>query len=119
MRAARRKKAQDRAAISEEEEAINDSDALAMAAMQGSVDTVSELLESGVSVDNQDSIGVGPLHWAAFCGHASVIKRLLDAQGNIHIQDREGRTPLHVAAYERSEGQQKRTIFIKYRVGES
>jgi len=73
--------------------------------MQGNEAAVGVLIDSGVDVDHKDSIGVGPLHWAAFCGHTPVIKRLLQAKADLHIRDREGRTPLHVASYERSDGQ--------------
>lgn len=82
------------------EEEFDDSDALIMAAMQGNTAAVGVLIDSGVSVDHKDAIGVAPLHWAAFCGHAQVTQRLLDSKADIHVQDREGRTPLHVAAYE-------------------
>ena len=91
--------------ISEELEDFDDTDALVMAAMQGNEVAVGVLIESGVDIDHKDSIGVGPIHWAAFCGHSAVIKRLLDSKADLHIRDREGRTPLHVASYERSEGQ--------------
>lgn len=104
MKAARRKKCEPQP-ISEELEDFDDTDALVMAAMQGNLEAVDVLLESGVDVDHKDSIGVGPLHWAAFCGHADVTQRLLEAKADLHIRDREGRTPLHVASYERSEGQ--------------
>ena len=102
---AKKKKTQEPQPISEELEEFDDTDALTMASMQGNVEAVAVLIESGVSVDHKDSIGVAPLHWAAFCGHASVISQLIEAKADIHCRDREGRTPLHVAAYERSAGQ--------------
>lgn len=89
----------------QEVEDYDDTDALVMAAMQGNVEAVEVLLETGVDVNHKDSIGVCPLHWAAFCGHSDVARRLLLAKADLHIKDREGRTPLHVASYERSEGQ--------------
>jgi ankyrin repeat protein len=96
-RAARMGRTQD---PKQEDVRFDDADALTMAAMQGNESAVGVLIESGVSVNHKDSIGVTPLHWAAFCGHGGVTSRLVDAKADIHVRDREGRTPLHVAAYE-------------------
>ena len=104
----------------QEVEDCDDTDALVMAAMQGNVEAVEVLLETGVDINHKDSIGVCPLHWAAFCGHSEVARRLLLAKADLHIKDREGRTPLHVASYERSEGQTEvlRTLISKFPTGD-
>lgn len=99
-RAARTSKPRPSPDVEDELEDFDDTDALIMAAMQGNEEAVSVLIESGVSIDHKDSIGVAPLHWSAFCGHSRVTQQLIVAGADIHVQDREGRTPLHVAAYE-------------------
>ena len=78
---------------------------LHQSAMQGDVEMLRRLLESGESpdtVDDQGVLGRTPLHFLCqeFCNtenHAACLKLLRDAGANLEAKDELGFTPLHCA----------------------
>ena len=62
-----------------------------------SADCVKLLVESGISVDPEDSRGWTPLHWAAKSGAADTVSYLLEAGAAKIKMDFTGKTPFHVA----------------------
>ena len=72
---------------------------LVKASRTGSLDTVSSLLEAGVSPNVKDIDGWTPLMYAAFNGHEDVVQALLNAEADSNHQDFHGRTPLMAATY--------------------
>ncbi|KAG7166873.1 Ankyrin-3-like 3 [Homarus americanus] len=88
--------------------------ALHLAAGAGYVDVVVELLRHGARVNDEDNLGMTPLHHAAINGHAEVLKKLYAFNPNKEAEDKEvqtlfrwgcsldpqtkdGSTPLHLA----------------------
>jgi len=72
--------------------------AIHLAASDGHVEVIREMLDKGISPDLVDHDKATPLHHAASDGHEDVIKVLLDAGASANAKDNEGRTPLHLAA---------------------
>lgn len=73
------------------------SDDLEVAAAQGRVDAVRQLLDSGVSVDESGDFGKSPLMYAVLYGQLEVIDLLLDRGADPnwrHLGERRGRRPL-------------------------
>ncbi|KAI4211489.1 MAG: hypothetical protein LQ351_005791, partial [Letrouitia transgressa] len=62
-----------------------------------SADCVHRLIESGASVDQEDSHKWTPLHWAAKSGAINAISRLLEAGASKYKVDASGRSPLEIA----------------------
>lgn len=62
-----------------------------------SADCVKLLIESGVSIDAEDSRGWTPLYWAAKSGVADTVSCLLEAGAAKTKMDLTGKTPFHVA----------------------
>mgnify|MGYP000648657340 CR=1 FL=1 len=67
-----------------------------IAASDGDMNRVVELLESGVDVNAQDEQGYSPLHAAVSYGHKDLIELLLQRGGNLSLGDTEGDVPLLV-----------------------
>jgi len=67
------------------------------AAMRGNLDTVKELIKSGVEVDSRNSEGATALHWAAFKGQTDVARYLLAKGADVNAHTRKGSTPLRLA----------------------
>ena len=60
---------------------------------------VHRYLDSGAGVNDRDSLGLMPLHWAARWSSKEVIAALLEANADIHAPTTWlGQTPLHLAA---------------------
>ena len=72
---------------------------LHMAAGNGDVDRVKELLTMGAHVNGADGRGATPLHYAVLGGSTEAVKLLLDAGASVNAHDQGARTPLHAAAY--------------------
>ena len=75
---------------------------LLLAASNGWLDEVKELLQSRADLETRSGDGCyqTPLHSAAEEGHRDVVQLLLEMNAEIEIRDRSGNTPLHLAASE-------------------
>ncbi|XP_017560907.1 caskin-2 isoform X4 [Pygocentrus nattereri] len=72
--------------------------ALHHAALTGTTDLLSLLLESQATVDIKDSNGMRPLHYAAWQGKADSVLLLLRAGASVNGASQDGQIPLHLAA---------------------
>lgn len=61
-------------------------------------DVVCSILRRGVTLHQQDRLGITPLHRACQFSDMTTIQLLLDKGANFHEKDNEGRTALHFAA---------------------
>ena len=61
------------------------------------VDIVGRLIQAGADVNDADSKGNTPLHWAARAGDKDVVSRLLFKNAAIDAKNQSGETPLHWA----------------------
>ncbi len=59
------------------------------------IESVLQLLEEGVSLEEFDSEGKTPLHAAVESGNAEVVEVLLRNNAKVDARDKEGSTPLH------------------------
>ncbi|XP_053968012.1 ankyrin-3 isoform X3 [Anastrepha ludens] len=78
----------------------NGLNALHLAAKDGYIDIVSELLRRGIKVDNATKKGNTALHIASLAGQKDVIKLLIQYNANANVQSLNGFTPLYMAAQE-------------------
>ncbi|XP_055922516.1 ankyrin-3 isoform X2 [Eupeodes corollae] len=78
----------------------NGLNALHLAAKDGYIDIVSELLRRGANVDNATKKGNTALHIASLAGQKEVIKLLIQFNANVNVQSLNGFTPLYMAAQE-------------------
>ena len=69
-----------------------------VAACDGDVSTVKDLLEEGVPVDCIDEYDQTALFDATYYNRTDVIRLLLQNGANINKQNRRGYTPVHIAA---------------------
>ncbi|KAJ8246430.1 hypothetical protein GJAV_G00267660 [Gymnothorax javanicus] len=72
--------------------------ALHHAALTGTTDLLSLLLEAQATVDIRDSNGMRPLHYAAWQGKADSVLLLLRAGASVNGSSQDGQIPLHLAA---------------------
>ncbi|XP_030645854.1 caskin-2 isoform X2 [Chanos chanos] len=72
--------------------------ALHHAALTGTTDLLSVLLEAQATVDIKDSNGMRPLHYAAWQGKADSVLMLLRAGASVNGASQDGQIPLHLAA---------------------
>ncbi|XP_009304989.1 caskin-2 isoform X5 [Danio rerio] len=72
--------------------------ALHHAALTGTTDLLSLLLEAQATVDIKDSNGMRPLHYAAWQGKADSVLLLLRAGASVNGASHDGQIPLHLAA---------------------
>ncbi|XP_026864918.2 caskin-2 isoform X6 [Electrophorus electricus] len=72
--------------------------ALHHAALTGTTDLLSLLLEAQATVDIKDSNGMRPLHYAAWQGKADSVLTLLKAGALVNGASQDGQIPLHLAA---------------------
>jgi phosphate transport system substrate-binding protein len=78
-------------------------DHLLLAAKQGKVEEIQQLLDRGVPITVADHAGETSLHLAAQWGREDVAAVLLDRGAPLEAANIEGRTPLHIAAKENQE----------------
>uniref|UniRef100_A0A8C4SMQ3 Caskin-2-like n=1 Tax=Erpetoichthys calabaricus TaxID=27687 RepID=A0A8C4SMQ3_ERPCA len=72
--------------------------ALHFAALTGTTDLISLLLEAQATVDIKDNNGIRPLHYAAWQGMADKVFMLLRAGASVNMASQDGQIPLHLAA---------------------
>ncbi|NXN91928.1 CSKI2 protein, partial [Rhinopomastus cyanomelas] len=72
--------------------------ALHHAALGGSLDLISLLLEAQATVDIKDSNGMRPLHYAAWQGRVEPVRVLLRAASSVNMASLDGQIPLHLSA---------------------
>ncbi|XP_071257215.1 caskin-2-like isoform X5 [Salvelinus alpinus] len=72
--------------------------ALHHAALTGTTDLLSVLLEAQATVDIKDRNGMRPLHYAAWQGKADSVLMLLRAGAGVNVVSQDGHIPLHLAA---------------------
>ncbi|XP_063067289.1 caskin-1-like [Engraulis encrasicolus] len=72
--------------------------ALHYAALNGSMELISLLLENQAAVDIKDQKGMRPLHYAAWQGRTEPMKSLLRAGSSVNNQSEEGQIPLHLSS---------------------
>ncbi|XP_060700310.1 caskin-2-like isoform X1 [Hemiscyllium ocellatum] len=72
--------------------------ALHHAALSGSTELISLLLEAQAMVDIKDSNGMRPLHYAAWQGKLEPVRLLLRAGAVVNVASQDGQIPLHLAA---------------------
>ena len=62
-------------------------------------EAVRNCLEGGANVQEMNSHGITPLHWAAgYSVNPAILQTLLEAGADVYARDIKGRTPLHWAA---------------------
>jgi ankyrin repeat protein len=67
-------------------------------AVLGSVVVVRHLLRRGAPIDQANTLGATPLHWAARHANAKMVRVLLSNGAEVASLDQDGNTPLHYAA---------------------
>ncbi|XP_054989251.1 caskin-2 isoform X2 [Sorex araneus] len=72
--------------------------ALHHAALGGSLELISLLLDAQATVDIKDSNGMRPLHYAAWQGRLEPVRLLLRAAAAVNAASLDGQIPLHLAA---------------------
>ncbi|NXO86745.1 CSKI2 protein, partial [Sitta europaea] len=72
--------------------------ALHHAALGGSLDLITLLLEAQATVDIKDSNGMRPLHYAAWQGRVEPVRVLLRAAASVNMASLDGQIPLHLSA---------------------
>uniref|UniRef100_U3FZP2 Caskin-2 n=2 Tax=Micrurus TaxID=8634 RepID=U3FZP2_MICFL len=72
--------------------------ALHHAALVGSLELISLLLEAQAIVDIKDTNGMRPLHYAAWQGKVEPVRLLLRASASVNMASLDGQVPLHLSA---------------------
>lgn len=72
-------------------------DPVHLAAQSDSPNLLAYFHELGLSIENPDSKGGTPLHWASYLGSFYSTSLLCALKVNLDIQDSDGETPLHLA----------------------
>jgi ankyrin repeat protein len=71
---------------------------LAIAAEQGSMESVVRLLDAGEDIDERDAAGRTAMHHASRMGHTEVLELLIAKGGDVNARTATGHTPLHEAS---------------------
>ena len=70
---------------------------LHQAAIDGDLDDVKQILNSGIGVNSKSKTGATALHWAAFKGNYDVAVYLLENGADVNASTHKGSTPLRLA----------------------
>jgi predicted nucleic acid-binding OB-fold protein len=65
-----------------------------VAASDGDIPRVLELLQQGISINVQDEYGYSPMHAAVSYGHKELIELLISGGADLSLRDPDGDTPL-------------------------
>ena len=68
------------------------------ASCDGSVETVTRLLNDGAAVNSTNMNGYTALHRACLYNRPDILKVLLEYNANINLQNNSGNTPIHYAS---------------------
>ena len=68
-----------------------------IAASNGYVEAIRELIKEGVDLNRTDKYGIIPVNIAAENGHVEIIRELIKAGVDLNSPDKDGCTPLHLA----------------------
>jgi ankyrin repeat protein len=69
-----------------------------LAAGNGHIQCVAELLAAGADVNSCDESGMAPLHWVANRGGVALAEVLINAGADVNKRNKDGWSPLHWAA---------------------
>lgn len=70
---------------------------LHFATMNGNIDDVKHLVETGANVNEKGKNGFTPLHMAAFRGFEDIARFLISHGADVNIKGKDGITPLAIA----------------------
>ncbi|MDG7052918.1 MAG: ankyrin repeat domain-containing protein, partial [Wolbachia endosymbiont of Alcedoecus sp.] len=70
---------------------------LLIAAEGGDLNKAIDLISKGANVNDTDTQGHTPLHWASWSGHLDVVKYLISKGANINAKCKAGKTTLDIA----------------------
>lgn len=73
-------------------------DDLRNASLQGDLESVRQIVDSGVNIEEGDQLDRTPLMFASFNGHSEVVSFLIEQGSEVQKQNSEGRTPLMFAS---------------------
>mmetsp|Transcript_15009 Transcript_15009/g.49222 ORF Transcript_15009/g.49222 Transcript_15009/m.49222 type:complete len:1283 (-) Transcript_15009:55-3903(-) len=79
-----------------------DQSPLLLAAVQGHLSVVENLLKAGANPNAPNSLNVTPLHMAAYHGYPDIVQLLLEHRALSNIGDRDGNRALHLAVFGQS-----------------
>ena len=84
--------------INVDQPAANQATALYLAAENGRLEIVEDLIKAGADVDIAAEDGFTPLHVAASMDRLEIVEALIEAGADVNKTTEDGFTPLHVAA---------------------
>ncbi len=61
--------------------------------LEADANGVDTLISQGANLDELDTLGHSPLHWAVFGGYYNIVKSLLEAGANPNVVSDDGVTP--------------------------
>lgn len=71
---------------------------LHIAAKDGKLQIVQDIMKTGLDINTRDYAGNTPLHYAVINGWLDIVELLIKSGADINIKNRKGQTPLHFAA---------------------
>jgi len=74
------------------------SEDLRNASLQGDLESIRQIVEAGIDIEEGDQLGRTALMFASFNGHTEVVQFLIEQGAEVQKQNSEGRTPLMFAS---------------------